>query len=376
MRVAAALLEQLSHREVLEDALLRFLEPVVPRVERGLHLLERDVLVARARVPRQREHPLDVVPQHLVFARRRRERAQPLRLAPRFLRDALREVGRVDLAQELLRVALRRVALAQLGANRLQLLPEIELAMVLLDLHLRLLPDLLEHRRAGDFLLPSKGDELEPRGDVEPLQHFVALGDAQVAVRRGEIGESRRVRGHAAQQPGHLGGELFVALHERLGRDDDAVHERAGRITRRGDLLGALDQRDGEGDAFRQRADAHAREAFERHLDRLGARAAAILHAREHAHAAFEARRILRVVAERDGDEHQRAGLGMRAQEREVVGGAHLHGDGAVGERRSSSGAPGAAARTATGARSRCSKVVSREPIDQRAKLAQQRVKP
>ena len=204
--------------------------------------------------------------------------------------------------------------------------------MVLLDLHLRLLLDLLEDRRARDFLLPPRGDEFEPRGDVEPLQRFVALGDAQVAVRRGEIGESRRVTGHAAEKPRHLGGELFVALDERIRRGDDPVHERAGRITRRGDLLGALDQRDGEGDAFRQRADAHPREAFQRHLDRLGARAAAILHAREHAHPRLEPCRILRIVAERHGEQHQGAGLRVRAQQREVVGGAHLHGDGAVGK--------------------------------------------
>ena len=41
---------------------------------------------------------------------------------------------------------------------------------------------------------------------------------------------------------------------------------------------------------------------------------------------------VLRVVAERDGDEYERAGPRMRAQQREVFGGAHLHGDGAVGK--------------------------------------------
>ncbi len=151
-------------------------------------------------------------------------------------------------------------------------------------------------------------------------------------MRRGEIGESRRVAGHAAEQPRHLGGELFVAFDERIRRDDDPVHERAGRVARRGDLVRALDQRDGEGNAFRQRADAHPGEALQRHLDRLGARAAAILHAREHAHPRLEPCRILRIVAERHGEQHQGAGLRMRAQQGEVVGGAHLHGDGAVGK--------------------------------------------
>ena len=43
VRIAAA---QLAHGEVLDDALLRFVEPVVPVVERAFDLLEVDLFLA------------------------------------------------------------------------------------------------------------------------------------------------------------------------------------------------------------------------------------------------------------------------------------------------------------------------------------------
>ena len=50
-------------------------------VERRLHALERDRIGAGATLPREREHPLEVIAQHLMLARRRRERAQAIELA-------------------------------------------------------------------------------------------------------------------------------------------------------------------------------------------------------------------------------------------------------------------------------------------------------
>jgi hypothetical protein len=72
MRVAPA---QLAHGEELDDPLLRFAQPVVPRIERLFDLLERDLLVPRALVPRQRQDPVEVRADDLILARRRRKLA-------------------------------------------------------------------------------------------------------------------------------------------------------------------------------------------------------------------------------------------------------------------------------------------------------------
>ena len=122
-----------------------------------------------------REHPLDVVSQDLVFARRMRERTQALRLAARFLRDALGKFRRLDLLRQFLRIALRwdrsrrasaRIVFAAAGvADRTR------------DDAARPSP-----RSAGEPPrgpgrarrppFPFRRDECESRAHVESLEHF------------------------------------------------------------------------------------------------------------------------------------------------------------------------------------------------------------
>ena len=84
MRIAAA---QFAHGEVFDDALLRLVQTVVTGIKRLLNLCQIDLSIARALVPWQREHPIEIGAHDLILARRRREHAHPLRLAPRLLRD-------------------------------------------------------------------------------------------------------------------------------------------------------------------------------------------------------------------------------------------------------------------------------------------------
>src|SRR6478736_2190899 len=150
VRIAAA---QLAHGEELDDPLLRLAEAVVPRVERLLDLLERNLLVARALVPRQGEDPVEVRADDLILARGGRQLPQPLGFAPRFLTDALGELRLVDLLEQLNGFLLTRVGLAQLRLDRPQLLAQIELALVLLDLDLGLALHVLHHPRACNLAI-------------------------------------------------------------------------------------------------------------------------------------------------------------------------------------------------------------------------------
>ena len=68
MRIAAT---ELPYGEKLDDALLRLEQSVVSRVQRLLDFLESDLLVAGTLVPRQREDPVEVGSDDLIFAGRR-----------------------------------------------------------------------------------------------------------------------------------------------------------------------------------------------------------------------------------------------------------------------------------------------------------------
>ena len=244
VRIAAA---QLAHGEILDDALLRFVESVVPVVERRFDFLEIDLFFARLLVPRQRQHPVEIRAHDLVLARRRREHAHALGLAPRFLRDFLGKLCLFDLLEQIDRFLLARIRFAQLGLDRAQLLAEIELALVLLDLDLGLLLHVLHHARARDFALETREDEAKPLPDVEALEHLVLVGDPEIHVRRREVGEPARIGDVHLEDRRHFVRNAIHELGQRLRGRDDARHEvvdvrwiggRFARRANRGDRIG------------------------------------------------------------------------------------------------------------------------------------------
>jgi len=85
----------------------------------------------------------EIRPNHLVLARGGGEHPHPLRLAPRFLPDLLREIRLVDLLEGISGFLFGGVRLAELGLDRAELLSQVELALVLLDLDLGLPLDVL-----------------------------------------------------------------------------------------------------------------------------------------------------------------------------------------------------------------------------------------
>ncbi len=141
----------------------------------------------------------------------------------------------VDLLQQFLRVTFGGVALSEFRPDRLELLPQIKLAMMLLDLDLGLLLDVFEHAGAGHFLFPFHRNELEALSDVEALEDLVLFGDPQVARCRREVGEPARLVELAPQQAGDFRGELLVEFDERFGggtRRASSVHARVHRPRR------------------------------------------------------------------------------------------------------------------------------------------------
>ena len=95
---------------------------------------------SRALLPRQRHQPVEIGARHGVFGGGDRHLRQTIELAQRFLLDRLGHAGGVDLLFELLDLLGLVVALAELLLDRLELLAQEVLALVLADfrLHLRL----------------------------------------------------------------------------------------------------------------------------------------------------------------------------------------------------------------------------------------------
>ena len=96
-------------------------------------VLEVEVVLGEL-VPGQRDDPVEVGADDAVLGRGRRQLLESRELPGRGLQRVLRQVLPFDLAAQLVDLGLLLVALAELVLNRLQLLPEEELALALVDL--------------------------------------------------------------------------------------------------------------------------------------------------------------------------------------------------------------------------------------------------
>src|SRR5205085_1684530 len=147
-RAEPALLTELAHGEVLEDAVLHVLEARVVGVEDATRLGDVQVVLA-PRVPRKLGHPVEVGADPAVLRRLLGGALQPAELTLRLLAHVLRHAGFRDLLAVLLDDVLFGV-LAELLADRLHLLTEEELALVLLHAFRDVAPDLVLARRVRE----------------------------------------------------------------------------------------------------------------------------------------------------------------------------------------------------------------------------------
>ena len=125
-----ALLPQLLDRQVLEDALLDLVQIVVVLVQDLPRPADVDGPAAQLG-PGQTRQPLEVGDDHAVLGRGRRQALQPRELPIRLAPGLLRQAGLLDLPTQLGQPSVAIVLIAELLVNRPELLPQVEVALLL-----------------------------------------------------------------------------------------------------------------------------------------------------------------------------------------------------------------------------------------------------
>ena len=168
-----------------------FLQVVVIGVEDLARLVQVQPILGPLR-PRQLDQPLEVGALHGVFGRRLRHLLEALELLARRLLDVGGHLGRLDLLVERVEVA-GVFAFAQLVLDRLQLLAQDRLALVLRELLAHLRVDLLLDLDQLDLALQQHQQPAQPLGDVALDQQRGALLGRQVDGRRDDVAQAARV---------------------------------------------------------------------------------------------------------------------------------------------------------------------------------------
>ena len=184
--VDAALLAQLLDGDVLDDAVLDVVEAGVVGVE---HLARggRVELVLGALAPRDVGQDVEVGADHLGLAGLLAGALQAVELALGLLADLVGHAGLGDLGAVVLDD--RAVVLAELAADRLHLLAQDVLALLLGGAVLDVLADALAHLQLGQALALAAEGELEALGDVERLEQLDLLLEGQVGGVAGGVGQ-------------------------------------------------------------------------------------------------------------------------------------------------------------------------------------------
>ena len=182
-------------------------------VEDVARLRQIDDLVGPLR-PRQRDDPIEIGPRHRVFGGRGWHLREPIELAQRLFLDRVRHARGFDLRAELLDLLGLIVALAELALNRLELLAQEVVALVLADLRLHLRLDLRAELEHFELLDQEPIQQIETLADVERLEHFLPrLGRDGTQTRGDEVSQAARFANVGGQR-------LQVVRHQRRDRHD------------------------------------------------------------------------------------------------------------------------------------------------------------
>src|SRR5687768_2129409 len=126
----AALLAQLAHGQMLEDAVLDLVEVEMVLVQHLARAADIDGATVGG-APRQARHPLQVGDDHPALRRAGLHAGQPLQLALGLASRLVRQAGLVDAAAQLGHFGVVLAVLAELLLDGLRLLTEDELALLL-----------------------------------------------------------------------------------------------------------------------------------------------------------------------------------------------------------------------------------------------------
>ena len=173
-------------------------------------------------------------------------------------RDVLGQVLLLDLLPQLVDLGLLVVGLAELLLDRLQLLPEEELALALVDLARDLRLDLRAELRHLDLAAQDQRDLAQPLLDVGRLEQLLALLGLQPQRRGDQVGERGRVvdvrrrelqlLGQVRGHPDDLRELLLHGARERL--DLRRVRDDLRQVLELGDEVGLVLDRLDEPDAL------------------------------------------------------------------------------------------------------------------------------
>ncbi len=244
--------------------------------------------------PRDGDHPLEVVADHLRLAVALAHALQAAELALDLLAHLLGHVGLVDLRAQL--VGDGRVVLAQLAPDRLHLLAQDVLALLLGGALLDVVADALAHLQLGEALALELERELEALGDVERLQQADLLLERQVGRVAGGVGQRAGLDDRA--DPGRDAAVVAAQLEDLLDERAVLTRQLAGAaVDRRGvGRLGHLDAQAPGGVGVRRAGDA-AGDALELHAAASAGEADALGDVRDRADL-----RVLAVVARHEQD--------------------------------------------------------------------------
>ena len=211
-----ALLAQLADGEVLDDAVLDVLQPVVVGVEDLTSVLRVEALLRRL-APRHGEEPVEVRADHLRLGALLAHALEARELSLSLLANVL---GQVELL-ELLPVLLDHgsVVVAELLADRVHLAPQDVLALLLLRAFLDVLADALPHLQGGEHFALQLGRELQPLAQVQRLEQAELLLERDV----GRVADRVRKRSGIADraQEGRDAAVVAAVVEDLL--DDRAV---------------------------------------------------------------------------------------------------------------------------------------------------------
>jgi hypothetical protein len=265
-----ALGAQLLDGQVLRDPVLDVLEAGVVGVE---HLASRcriELLVGGL-APRHGDQPVEVGADHRGLRGLLTHALEARELLDGLLLDGLRHAGVGDLLAVLL--GDRRPVLAQLALDRLHLLAQDVLALLLVRAGLHVLADLLAQLQLGQALALELDDDLQTLRDVERLERAQLVLERHVGRVADRVGQRAGVGDRAQERPDAVVGtaQLEDLLDDRavlaLERTGTAVdrhvvpvlldldHEASGGVGARGAGHTARDAREGDGAAAAGKAD-------------------------------------------------------------------------------------------------------------------------
>ena len=220
----AHLLHAVLHREIFEDAILHLLKAVMIVVQ---HRFGGDDVAFHLRrlLPRNRQHPVEIVTHDGRFSRHRRHCLQLLQLSQRFFARFFGKLGLRDPVLEFLQLVATVFAFTQLLLNGLHLLIQIVFALRLLHLPFHTAADLLLNLKDADLRLHKAVDPLQPVVHRRAVEQLLLLRDLQRQMRRHRVGELGVVV-DLIDRDQHLRRDLLVELDVLLELADDGARQR------------------------------------------------------------------------------------------------------------------------------------------------------